>query len=494
VQRYTKKLNRDPTLGFASATRDLTRTAERCIKQNNEIDLFEEYFASEKAEHMSEEISTKTLMIFKDPNQIKRAVTKIAWQVEGGTEHRVAVAYAQLRFQQEPPGMPKNSYIWNINDPNRPEVTLEPTSPLCCMQWHHKIQDVLAGGSYNGSVSCFDLRAGSVKGVIKPVQTSVLEKSHHDPVYDVTWATQSRQGNDFFSVSTDGRVLWWDMRSLDAPTDQLILRDANNPEGKIYGGTCLHYNQDAHPHKFLVGSEQGFALNCQNRNKKAECIWRFGDEQGKHHGPIYAMQRNPIHLKYFLTVGDWSAKIWSEELKIPIMQTRYHNSYLTDGCWSQTRAGLFFLTRMDGFLDVWDFFYRQNEVAYSQKISDAVLTSIYVQQSMCAIGDAEGTTSILSLCPALYDQTLQPKEREIMLTIFDREFRREKTLDVAKRLADKKPAKAKAEKNNKAEKLQGQLEQIEENFFGMVAADEEEREQIKARGDANQEAINAAAD
>lgn len=110
---------------------------------------------------------------------------------------------------------------------------------------------------------------------------------------------------------------------------------------------------------------------------------------------------------------------------------------------------------MDGFLDVWDFFYRQNEVAYSQKISDAVLTSIYVQQSMCAIGDAEGTTSILSLCPALYDHTLQPKEREIMLTIFDREFRREKTLDIAKRLADKKGVTTKEAKNNKAEKLQG---------------------------------------
>lgn len=68
VSRYTKKLNRDLTLGFASATKDLTRTTERCIKQNNEIDLFEEYFASEKAENMSEEINTKTLMIFKDPN------------------------------------------------------------------------------------------------------------------------------------------------------------------------------------------------------------------------------------------------------------------------------------------------------------------------------------------------------------------------------------------------------------------------------------------
>ena len=41
--------------------------------------MFEEYFASEKAENMSEEINTKTLMIFKDPNTIKRAVAKIAW-------------------------------------------------------------------------------------------------------------------------------------------------------------------------------------------------------------------------------------------------------------------------------------------------------------------------------------------------------------------------------------------------------------------------------
>lgn len=59
-----------------------------------------------------------------------------------------------------------------------------------------------------------------------------------------------------------------------------------------------------------------------------------------------------------------------------------------------------------------------------------------------------------------------------MLTIFDREFRREKTLDVAKRLADKKAPKEKTGKTDKAEKLQGQLDQIEENFFGMVSADE----------------------
>lgn len=46
-----------------------------------------------------------------------------------------------------------------------------------------------------------------------------------------------------------------------------------------------------------------------------------------------------------MSVGDWSAKIWFEELKSPIIRTRYHGAYLTDGCFSPTRPGVFFLSR-----------------------------------------------------------------------------------------------------------------------------------------------------
>lgn len=61
---------------------------------------------------------------------------------------------------------------------------------------------------------------------------------------------------------------------------------------------------------------------------------------------------------------------------------------------------------------------------------------------MAAIGDADGTVSMMSLCRALYDQSIQPKEKEIMATIFEREFRREKNLEMAKRQAEsKKPNK-----------------------------------------------------
>ena len=48
VQRYEKNLYRDTSLGFSYATREMVSSASSCIRQNNEIDLFEEYFHDEE--------------------------------------------------------------------------------------------------------------------------------------------------------------------------------------------------------------------------------------------------------------------------------------------------------------------------------------------------------------------------------------------------------------------------------------------------------------
>jgi len=47
VAKYQKKMLRDGILGYAPATKDLVTNAVKSIMQNNEIDLFEEYFAGE---------------------------------------------------------------------------------------------------------------------------------------------------------------------------------------------------------------------------------------------------------------------------------------------------------------------------------------------------------------------------------------------------------------------------------------------------------------
>jgi len=118
-------------------------------------------------------------------------------------------------------------------------------------------------------------------------------------------------------------------------------------------------------------------LNANKKPKKnVEITGRYGLESGRHLGPIYALNRSIPNQRYFLSVGDWTAKIWYDELKSPVIRTRYHGAYLTDGCFSPTRPGVFFLTRKDGWMDIWDLYYRQNEFAYSHKVSDCALTCI----------------------------------------------------------------------------------------------------------------------
>jgi hypothetical protein len=59
-------------------------------------------------------------------------------------------------------------------------------------------------------------------------------------------------------------------------------------------------------------------------------------------------------------------------LTLLLLSCLFRQSYLTGGCWSPTRAGVFFTTRMDGVVDIWDYYHRQNAVAYSHKVHYSV--------------------------------------------------------------------------------------------------------------------------
>jgi len=96
---------------------------------------------------------------------------------------------------------------------------------------------------------------------------------------------------------------------------------------------------------------------------------------------------------------------------------------------------------------------------------------------MAAVGDSDGTVSMMSLCRALWDHTLQPKEKEVMQQIFEREFRREKNLDVAKKAAERAgPPKKKDDKakDKIAERLEAKLKEIEAKFFEQFPEVEEQ--------------------
>ncbi len=274
-------------------------------------------------------------------------------------------------------------------------------------------------------------------------------------------------------------MLWWDTRKLDEPIDSLVLATDSKGGGMTLGGSCMEYNIEAGPTKFLVGTEQGIVMSLNTKNKKTNNgITVFDTGPGKHLGPIFSIQRNPVHSKYFMTVGDWTARIWSEDLKTPIITTKYHSSYLTAGCWSPSRAGVFYVTRSDGVMDVWDMSHNQNEVAYSHKISDAALSSISIAGTtqgagkLVAVGDVNGTVSMLEVCDSL--ALPQLNEKSAVNAVLERETKRERLFEVREREIkrakaqeeEKKRREEKEEETNEKELLA--MRQLEEEFFEMT--------------------------
>lgn len=477
--KWRTKMTKEQPVAFA--VKSLTEQTGMALRQNDQIDMFEEYFIGERQDHSTQTLSCKTLMLLKDPCDVKRSVMKMAWHPEGG--QRLAVAYSVQRFQTMQDNMQFQSYLWDINNPNKPDRQILGQSPLCCMAFNPKHSDNLAGGCYNGTVAMWDLRDSSSM----PKYQTPIEKSHHEPVYDIYWL-HGKSGTECVSVSTDGRMLWWDFKKPGEPTDSLLLTDGlpdANRQEKVLGGTCLEYNPEAGATRYLAGTEQGIVVLANKKpGKPVEIQNRYGLEAGKHHSPIYAIQRNPEVTKFFLTVGDWCAKIWMEDLKTPIMITKYHGSYLTDGCWSPSRPGVFFLIESDGWLNVWDYNYRQNEVAFAHKVSDSMLTSLSVHNipnnprfgRMVAVGDADGTVTLMELCEALAVSAPPANSEKLSITaMLEREQNREKNLQAAKRLGDgKKPGKKEEEKSERSgEKLRERLRGIEEDFFRSVATSED---------------------
>jgi dynein intermediate chain 2 len=508
TSRFRKKAEKDED--YKSAVKALGPIVSRCMKQVNTIDIYEEYFDGDHVDHSSEPPSAKGLAVFRDAcTDMKRMATSINWHPDPSAPAKIAVSYSSLLFQDSRGRIPQQSYIWDILNPNTPESELLPPSPLCCLRFNPKNTDTLIGGCYNGLVSFFDLRrggsgnnTGNVSGggsnntatstgkEITPIAQSIIEKSHHDPVYEVFWIN-SKTGNNCVSVSTDGRIIWWDTRHLKDPLDEVVLcTDAKASNGQVLGGSSMEYNTEAGPSKYLVGTEQGVVMMVNLKNRKQNNgITVFDQGPGKHHGPIYSIQRNPANSKCFLTVGDWTARIWMEDLRTPIMTTKYHPSYLMSGCWSPTRAGVFFVTRWDGVVDIWDYFYRQNEVAYSHKVGDITLSSIAVQGTsqqggkLVAIGDTQGTVSLLELCESL--AAPQANERKAIDLMFEREMKQEKNLEARERElkrqraadSDNRSREAQDKKDAKDEKMEALLRKVDADFLAMIkdAEDDESK-------------------
>ncbi|NXY00116.1 DNAI2 protein, partial [Centropus bengalensis] len=355
ASRYRKKVQKDEH--YINTIIHLGTVMEDCVKQNNTINIYEEYFADEEDDILLEEepSSAKTINVIsklpplfhvllskRDPNVTKRTATCLSWHPT--TYQKLAVAYSCLDFQRKLKDMSSDSYIWDVG---KGKGTLTLGQHLLGKRMEAKEPGKGAGVDLESSFSSpalWDTRKGSL-----PAEISTIELGHREPVYGAIWL-QSKTNTECFSASSDGQVLWWDIRKLSEPTERLLLDITRSGlREKALGASSLEF-EPTMPNDFLVGTEQGTIISC---NRKAKSAPEISSTFSGHHGPVYTLARNPFHPKIFLSVGDRCAQIWSDEVKeSSILGTEYHRTYLMDGCWSTMRSTVFFTAKWDGTLDV----------------------------------------------------------------------------------------------------------------------------------------------
>lgn len=442
--------------GFVEKVVNLIENTEDILKQNLRIDVYEDYFDETKikssTEGVEEDYSIKIKTVFKDTSIFKRSVSKVCFSPE--EQHKVAIAY-KLHDSENTVLVDKNKLpclVWDINNPNTPINILYPTnnSEIVTCAFNSKYPYILGCGCSNGNVLIFDLRTS------KLMVTSKLEYCHSETIRDFVWL-KSKYGTEFVTTSTDGKVIWWDIRDLQTPKkiylcpDSAEIKEPGKPENeadwiknpnyknfllvegeKEYGGLKIDYNPEAGATRFLIVTEQGTIFLASKKKHEAEVTQKYGFTWGRHLGPITGIQRCPWANKYFLTVGDWSAKIWSDDYPMPIYCSRFHQAYLTDCCWIPNRTAIYFVIRSDGWIYAYDILYKTQEPIFSQRVCETPLNSmsINLKGDKLIVGDDEGIVYLIKLSKSFYslENHENKKEKEVnnLNFMLEREVLREK--------------------------------------------------------------------
>ncbi|CAH0603561.1 unnamed protein product [Chrysodeixis includens] len=425
TQRYRRKLEKED--GYIRCVTHLSPGLEHYVLQNNAIDMYQTYYTEMQPLPDIEHCDCRTVNVFRDVaskrGQPKRSVSSISWQPEGG--HKFAVTYVNVDFNRDSL-CSLNAYIWDVENATSPETTIVPPCPLLDLQYNPKDINILAGGLMNGQVGAWDKRSPR-----HPVTLCAPHVAHRDLVRNVLFIN-AKNGMEFFSAGTDGALKWWDLRHMGEPTEVLILdviKSATDQQSmaNANGVSVLEFEQTI-PTRFMVGTENGLVITGNRKGKTP--LEKLPSKYETHLGPVWALERNPGFLKNFLTVGDWTARIWSEEChESAIMWTAPKRDKVTDGIWSPTRTSLMMLTKWNGNLSVWDLLRRQHEPTIVMQVCEEPLVRVRAHEggALLTCGSAYGNVYMLEMSRNLVETEKQDKTN--LTAVLERESKRERILE-----------------------------------------------------------------
>ncbi|XP_015124160.2 dynein intermediate chain 3, ciliary-like, partial [Diachasma alloeum] len=420
VARFRRRVEKSDN--WPPRMRNLMTIAEKNVLQNSTINIYQQYFDDMVPTELVLPLGVRTVNVYEDPQVLVRPVTHLAWSPDSGK--RLAVAYGCREFQRVSPKLNPYSYIWNIENPNKPFMALKAVHPSVTIEFNPRDPSMLISGLMSGQVCNWDIRSGNT-----PIQISHPQYSHRNPTNCALWIN-SKTNTEFFSASTGGVIHWWDIRKLRQPTDSLIM-DLENPlRGDVVraiGVSALQFEATMGT-KFMAGMENGVVVSGtrKGKNPAEKLAVRFNC----HYGPVLAIDRNPFSTKNFLTIGDWTARVWAEDTREGnLVSTKHHKASLTGGCWSTSRCSVFYVINDEGVMEVFDILVGLNNPVTTIRLCGDSLKALAPHENgkLVAVGSDKGSVYLVESSEAL---TTNVRNDKVFLTsYFERCSRYEKSID-----------------------------------------------------------------
>ncbi|XP_056408243.1 dynein axonemal intermediate chain 1 [Hyla sarda] len=392
-----------------------SKIIERMVNQNTFDDVLQDfrYFEDVADEFREQEGTLLPLWKFQYEKAKRLSVTALCWNPK--YKDMFAVGHGSYDFMKQTRGL---LLLYTLKNPSNPEFTFSTESGVMCLDVHKDHPYLVAVGFYDGNVAIFNLKSESPQ---PKYMSSAKSGKHTDPVWQVKWQKDDLDKNlNFFSVSSDGRVVSWTLIKNElVHTDVIRLSVERSTQDNVEGlqlqthgsGTSFDFHRQI-DYLFLVGTEEGRIHKCSKAYSS-----QFLDTFDAHNMAVDTVRWNPFHPKVFITCSsDWTVKIWEHSVKKPMFVFDL-NSAVGDVAWAPYSSTVFAAVTTDGKVHVFDLSVNKYEALCQQavvakkktKLTHIEFNPVY---PVIIVGDDRGHVICLKLSPNLRKMPKEKKGQE----------------------------------------------------------------------------------
>ncbi|XP_045229317.1 dynein axonemal intermediate chain 1 isoform X2 [Macaca fascicularis] len=420
VAKKSGKMAMRKVTSMESQTDDIIKVSqaakivERMVNQNTYDDVAQDFkYYEDAADEYRDQVGTLLpLWKFQNDKAKRLSVTALCWNPK--YRDLFAVGHGSYDFMKQSRGM---LLLYSMKNPSFPEYMFSSDSGIMCLDIHVDHPYLVAVGHYDGNVAIYNLKKPHSQPSFR---SSAKSGKHSDPVWQVKWQKDDMDQNlNFFSVSSDGRIVSWTLvKSELVHVDVIKLKVEGSttevPEGlqlhTVGCGTAFDFHKEI-DYMFLVGTEEGKIYKCSKSYSS-----QFLDTYDAHNMAVDAVSWNPYHTKVFMSCSsDWTVKIWDHTIKTPMFIYDL-NSAVGDVAWAPYSSTVFAAVTTDGKAHVFDLAINKYEAICNQPVAAKKKNKItHVQfnpiHPIIIVGDDRGHIICLKLSPNLRKM---PKRKTVL--------------------------------------------------------------------------------